>query len=74
MTKQKIKRIRGLILSRQGWQKLQDAKTEWEFAENQGYKITLEEIAERSGLTTATIRKILTRNEGVDLRSLGIII
>ena len=73
MTKQKIKRIRGLILSRQGWQKLQDAKTEWEFAENQGYKITLEEIAERSGLTTATIRKILTRNEGVDRRSIVIL-
>lgn len=73
MTKQKIKRIRGLILSRQGWQKLQDAKTEWEFAENQGYKITLEEIAERAGLTTATIRKILIRNEGVDRRSIVIL-
>jgi len=73
MTKQKIKRIRGLILSRQGWQKLQNAKTEWEFAENQGYKITLEEIAERSSLTTATIRKILTRNEGVDRRSIVIL-
>lgn len=73
MTKQKIKRIRGLILSRQGWQKLQSAKTDWEFAENQGNKITLEEIAERAGLTTATIRKILTRNEGVDRRSIVIL-
>jgi WD40 repeat protein/transcriptional regulator with XRE-family HTH domain len=73
MTKQKIKRIRGLILSRPGWQKLQDAKTEWEFATNQGNKITLEEIAERAGLTTATIRKILTRNEGVDRRSIVIL-
>jgi WD40 repeat protein/transcriptional regulator with XRE-family HTH domain len=73
MTKQKTKRIRGLILSRLGWQKLQSAKAEWEFAENQGYKITLEEIAERSGLTTATIRKILTRNEGVDRRSIAIL-
>jgi WD40 repeat protein len=73
MTKQKTKRIRGLILSRLGWQKLQSAKAEWEFAENQGYKITLEEIAERSSLTTATIRKILTRNEGVDRRSIAIL-
>jgi WD40 repeat protein/transcriptional regulator with XRE-family HTH domain len=73
MTKQKNKRIRGLILSRQGWQKLQDAKTDWEFATNQGNKITLEEIAERAGLTTATIRKILTRNEGVDRRSIVIL-
>jgi WD40 repeat protein len=73
MTKQKNKRIRGLILSRQGWQKLQDAKTDWEFATNQGNKITLDEIAERAGLTTATIRKILTRNEGVDRRSMVIL-
>ena len=71
MNRKKIKRNRGLILSRKGWQKVQDAKLEWEFEEKQGYKVTLEEIGERSGLTTATIRKILTRDEGVDKRSIA---
>ena len=73
MTKQKIKRSRGQILSLQGWQKLQDAKTEWELVAKRDYKITLEEIAELSGLTSATIRKILTKNEGVDRRSIVIL-
>lgn len=70
MSNKQNKRVRGLILSPQGWQKLQDAKIEWEFAEKQGYKVTLEEMGERSGLTSATISKILTREEGVDKRSI----
>ena len=40
MSNRQNKRVRGLILSPQGWQKLQDAKIEWEFAEKQGYKVT----------------------------------
>ena len=70
MVVQKRKRVRGLILSLQGWQKVQDAKTECELAKNQGNKITLEEMSEQSGLTTATIRRIITRDEGVDRRSI----
>jgi WD40 repeat protein len=70
MSTKKNKRVRGLVLSRQGWQKVQNAKVEWEFEEKQGYKVTLEEIGDRAGLTTATVRKILTRDEGVDKRSI----
>ena len=71
MVNPKKKRVRGLILSLQGWQKVQEAKIEWEIAKNQGNKITLEEIGEQSGLTTATIRKILIRDRGVDRSSIA---
>ncbi|WP_036478891.1 NB-ARC domain-containing protein [Myxosarcina sp. GI1] len=71
MNSKKIKRSRGIVLTHNGWQKIQKAKTDWEFRDNQGYKITLEELGDRAGLTTATLRKILTRDCGVDKRSIA---
>ena len=70
MKRQKSRRQRGLILTRQGWQKLQDAKLEWEISENEGYRCTLEELSHRAGITPVTLRKVLTREEGVDKRTL----
>ncbi|MDZ7954253.1 NB-ARC domain-containing protein [Nostoc sp. DedQUE09] len=70
MKPEKPKRNRGLILTREGWQKLQDAKLEWEFRKNNGSKSTLEELSEQAGITPVTFRKILTRETGVDKRTL----
>lgn len=70
MNKRKPKRNRGIILTRKGWQKLQNAKLEWEFQENSGSKYTLAEISERAGLTPNTVAKVLSRQEGVDKQTL----
>ncbi|MEH1864324.1 MAG: NB-ARC domain-containing protein [Nostoc sp.] len=70
MKQEKPKRNRGLILTREGWQKLQNAKLEWEFRNNNGFKFTLEELSEQAGITPVTFRKILTRETGVDKRTL----
>ena len=70
MKSQKTQRQRGLILTRQGWQKLHDAKLEWEISENDGYRCTLEELSYRAGITPVTLRKVLTREKGVDKRTL----
>ncbi|QMS86227.1 hypothetical protein HUN01_00985 (plasmid) [Nostoc edaphicum CCNP1411] len=70
MKPKKPKRNRGLILTREGWQKLQNAKLEWEFRENNGSKSTLEELSEQAGITPVTFRKVVTRETGVDKRTL----
>jgi WD40 repeat protein len=64
------KRSRGVILSLEGWQKLQKRKLEIEFRENSGCKYTLEEISERAGLTPNTLTKVLARQKGVDKQTL----
>ncbi|HEY9641405.1 MAG TPA: NB-ARC domain-containing protein, partial [Coleofasciculaceae cyanobacterium] len=70
MPPQKPKRYRGVILSAQGWNKLQAAKTLAEVNENAGDRFTLEELNERMGLSLHTIAKILGRSEPVDKQSL----
>ncbi|KAB8313851.1 hypothetical protein SD81_040435 [Tolypothrix campylonemoides VB511288] len=70
MKPQNQKRNRGLILSREGWQKLENAKIEWEYQENNGTRCTLEELSERVGITPVTFRKVLTRETGVDKQTL----
>jgi WD40 repeat protein len=70
MKNQKQKRNRGLILTSEGWQKLQNAKLALEFQENYGAKCTLEELSERVGITPVTFRKVLTRETGVDKQTL----
>ncbi|GAA6618056.1 eIF2A-related protein [Scytonema sp. NUACC26] len=65
-----LKRNRGVILTREGWQRLQNAKVEWEFQENFGSRWTLEELSERVGITPVTFRKVLTRETGVDRQTL----
>ncbi|PSB47423.1 hypothetical protein C7B80_09550 [Cyanosarcina cf. burmensis CCALA 770] len=70
MNLNKLRRKRGIVLTREGWQKFQNAKLELEFHEKYGEKFTLEELSGRTQLTTATLAKILTREEGVDKRTL----
>ncbi|GAB1541332.1 NB-ARC domain-containing protein [Scytonema sp. NUACC21] len=64
------KRNRGVILTSEGWQKLQKAKRNEECQAKSGSKYTLEEISERTGLTANTIAKVLSRQEAVDKRTL----
>ncbi|MUG96064.1 hypothetical protein F7734_28460 [Scytonema sp. UIC 10036] len=66
----KQKRKRGLILTPQGLQKLQAAKLASEVDENYGNRYTLEDLAERIGINTATISKVLSRDDAVDKKTL----
>ncbi|KYC40890.1 hypothetical protein WA1_25050 [Scytonema hofmannii PCC 7110] len=66
----KQKRKRGLILTPQGLQKLQAAKLASEVNENYGNRYTLEDLAERIGINTATISKVLSREDAVDKKTL----
>ncbi len=70
MNQHKPKRNRGVILTLQGWEKLQTRKLECEFREKSGFKYTLEEVSERAGLTPNTVAKVLARQEGVDKQTL----
>ncbi len=70
MQRQKTKRYRGVILTVQGWNNLQAAKTQAEFNENAGDRFTLEELSERTGLSLNTISKVLGRSDPVDKQSL----
>ena len=63
-------RQRGVILTRQGWDKLQTAKVQAEFEEKASNRFTLEELSERTQLALNTISKVLGRSETVDRYSL----
>ena len=70
MPLQKTRRYRGVILTTQGWDKIQAAKMQAELDENAGDRFTLEELNERMGLSLNTIAKVLGRAEPVDKQSL----
>jgi transcriptional regulator with XRE-family HTH domain len=64
------KRKRGVILTSEGWQKLQEAKLDSEIQENSGKRYTVEELSERTGLDPGTITKVVAREQGVDKATL----
>ena len=66
----KPKRERGLILTLQGWHKLQQAKQATEVEFNWGRRFTHEQLSERTGLSLHTVSRILLRQERVDRQSL----
>ena len=70
MPPQKTRPYRGVVLTTQGWDRLQAAKTQVEFSENAGDRLTQEELSERMGLSLATISKVLRRSAPVDEQSL----
>ena len=70
MSPQKPRRQRGVILTLQGWQKLQAARRESEIRDNSGDKYTLEALSDRTGLDPATIVKVFAREKGVYKRTL----
>jgi hypothetical protein len=64
-------RIRGVILTVQGWNKLQRAKSRAEFQENAGDRFTFEKLSERTQLSLNTISRVMGRLEPVDRYSLS---
>ncbi len=70
MNLHKPRRKRGIILTPEGWQKLQEARLRSEFEENFGNKYTLEELSERTGLDPSTVVRVSAGKEGVDKQTL----
>ncbi len=63
-------RVRGVILSPQGWQRFQVAKHEAESEETWGKHLTQEDLSDRTGLSLNTLYRVLKRELGVDRQSL----
>lgn len=70
MNQQKRRRRRGVILTLQGLEKLQQAKSKAEFQEKSGNRYTLEALSERTGLSMDTLMKLFGGEAGVDKQSL----
>ena len=70
MRSQPSRRKRGVVLTLQGWQRLQRAQRQWEIQENTGNSYTLEELSELSGLSPNTIAKVQHRQVAVDRQTL----
>jgi hypothetical protein len=71
MNAQKQKRKRGIILTSQGFKKLQVAKSEAESCENAGKSYTLDSLSDRTGLNRDTLIKVFACEVGVDKRTLN---
>jgi len=70
MNTQKQKRQRGVVLTPEGVQKLQEARRSSELEENFGKRYTLEQLSERTELDINTVKKVLDCQQGVDKRTL----
>ena len=64
MTSGQSRRKRGILLTDQGWQKLQKAINESE--RKFGDRYTIEDFSERTELDPGTVSRVLNREEGVD--------
>jgi WD40 repeat protein/transcriptional regulator with XRE-family HTH domain len=64
------KRLRGVLLSPQGWQRFQTAKQQAESDEIWGKHFTQEDLSDRTGLSLNTLARILKREQGVDRQSI----
>ena len=63
---QQPRRKRGIILSVQGWQRLEAAKQWSEVQENAGRPYTLDELSERTNISPNTLSKVQRRKTPVD--------
>jgi hypothetical protein len=70
MMPQQRSRRRGVILTPQGLQKLQDAKSESESDENFGKRYSRETLGFRAGLDSDTVAKVFACEIGVDKQTL----
>ncbi len=64
------KRRRGVILTLQGKQKLQQTIARLEEDDNFGRKLSIEQLSDRTRLDPATVSKVLEAEKGVDRRTL----
>ncbi|MEC4886990.1 MAG: NB-ARC domain-containing protein, partial [Scytonema sp. PMC 1070.18] len=67
---QKQRRQRGVVLTPEGLEKLQNVRIELEYKENEGKKYTFEQLSETTGLDINTIKKVFDAQQGVDKRTL----
>ncbi|MGI0494416.1 AAA-like domain-containing protein [Alkalinema pantanalense CENA528] len=65
-----LKRKRGVLLSLQGWQRIQSAEAAIALQSNDGKPLTLEQLSDRSGLSTKTLTKVRQRQKPVDVITL----
>jgi transcriptional regulator with XRE-family HTH domain len=65
------KRRRGVILSSQGWQRLQAAQYLSAARDKAGSPYTLEQLSDRTGLSTKTLTKVRRRQNPVDQPTLA---
>ncbi|MBE9192875.1 AAA-like domain-containing protein [Gloeocapsopsis crepidinum LEGE 06123] len=70
MNGQQYRRRRGVILTPQGFQKLQAAKSNAETWQNAGNRYTLEALNEYTGLSVDTLMKVFKCESGVDKQTL----
>jgi transcriptional regulator with XRE-family HTH domain len=63
-------RVRGVILSPQGWHKFQTAKQQAESDETWGKHFTQEDLSDRTGLSLNTLTRLFKREQGIDRQSL----
>ncbi|MBO3464406.1 ATP-binding protein, partial [Aetokthonos hydrillicola CCALA 1050] len=70
MKPQQRSRKRGVILTLQGFQKLQDAKSQSESCENLDKHYTHQALAIRTGLDPDTVAKVFACEVGVDQQTL----
>ncbi|MUG93578.1 ATP-binding protein [Scytonema sp. UIC 10036] len=70
MQPQKRSRRRGVILTPQGFQKVQSAKSELESCENFNKRYTLADLSVRTGLDPDTLAKVFACEVGVDKQTL----
>lgn len=62
----KTKRRRGVLLSPKGLQRLQEAISSWEVIENEGQRLSLEDLADQTKLSAKTLSRLWSANKGVD--------
>ncbi|HIK45188.1 MAG TPA: AAA-like domain-containing protein [Leptolyngbyaceae cyanobacterium M65_K2018_010] len=67
------RRKRGATLTAAGTQRLRQAIERVETLENQGKRLSKEELAYRAGVSTSTVSRLWSAQSGVDLRSLKLI-
>lgn len=66
------KRKRGVVLSTQGWQRLQSAEHLAAIRDNGGKPYTLEQLSTRTGLSNNTLTKVRRRQKPVDQPTLDV--
>lgn len=66
------RRGRGVVLTDEGWKKLENALDEWENQNNSDKSYTIEALIEVTRLDPGTISKVLRREIAVDRRTLEI--
>jgi len=68
-----IRRNRGVSLSASGIQRLSQAISAFEMAENNGNRFTIEELSDRTNISTSTLSRLWASKAGVDRRTLRLL-